>query len=444
MTLGHGPYSYDLLAVIEKEKECQMKTFIRLLTLLVLSINLSGCQEGVPSTDQQQVSDQAEQEQATEVEQPLESEQRVSFFGVGDNLIHTQLYQDALQEDGSYDFSPLYQQMTDDIQAADIAFINQESPISGDEFGFSGYPAFNTPADMRYSLIQAGFDVVAGANNHTMDNGGQGVENTLDLWDEVSDDILFTGVFESAADREDFPILEENGVKIALLSYTYGTNGLALDEDYRTNIIDEELIRHDVARAQEVSDFVLVSMHWGEENTFDLNDQQIYYGQLLADLGVDVVLGGHSHNLQAIEWLEGEEGNQTLVINSLGNFVASPYMDINSLGGAIEFDFVKKNDHLYIDQVQLQPTVIHFNQAFAGDYAGRQNFVVYKLEDYSPELASQNGMALSLPFYYQTVASVIDEEFLSVDFLSQLKTMEENDGYDPSTATQEPEEEWAA
>lgn len=396
------------------------------LTFFLVACQSSGDSEGqasppIQSQSQSQAQDLAQPSKESVETEEEEEEKRISFYGVGDNLIHSQIFNQAALGDGHFDFTPIYQHVEDEIQAADLALINQESPISGDEIPFSGYPMFNTPEDMRHSLIQVGFDIVIGANNHTMDNGSYGAQNTIDLWEQVADDILFTGVFDSQKDRDDIVVVEEDGLEIAVLSYTYGTNGLPLDEPYRTNLIDEDLIRQDVKRAKAASDFVMVSMHWGDENTFNLNDQQVYYSQLLADLEVDVVVGGHSHNLQPIEWLEGQQGNETLVIYSLGNFIASPYLDINSLGGAIRFDFVKEGSDLYIDQVQFQPTVIHFENG----PQGRHHFQIYNIEDYTTDLASRHGMGLGLPFFYQTVDQVIDDEFLSDEFLTNLDIIED-------------------
>ncbi|MDO5457688.1 MAG: CapA family protein [Atopococcus tabaci] len=389
----------------------------KITILLSMMIFLSACSlESNSSSTDDEINSPAES-QTEKVEEKADENRVVSFYGVGDNLIHSYIYEEALTEDGSYDFTPMYENLQGEIQEADLAYINQETLIGGDELGFSGYPTFNTPEDMRQSLVDTGFDLVSGSNNHTMDRGGAAAQHSLDLWKEYEDEILFTGIFESQEDRDDFPVFEKNGMTFSFLTYTYGTNGIPLDQPYRTNLIDEELIKADVERAQEMSDFVVVAMHWGNENTYELNVDQTHYSQLLADLEVDVVVGTHSHNLQPVEWVRGQNGNETLVTYSLGNFIASPYMDMNSFGGAIQFDFIQENEDYYIDNVVLQPIVIHYDNTTGT----RANFKLYNLQDYPEELAVLHGHGLDHSYFYTTVDQVIDDGFLSAPVLEGIE-----------------------
>src|SRR5699024_10343000 len=136
------------------------------------------------------------------------------------------------------------------------------------------------------------------------------------------DDMIFTGSFLSQEDRDTVRTIERNGVVFSFLAYTYGTNGIMPDTDWRVAYFDEEKILEDVARAKEISDVLIVSAHWVDENTPVVNEFQQYYAQLFADLEVDVVIGTHPHIIQPIEWLTGENGNEMLVAYSLGNLVA--------------------------------------------------------------------------------------------------------------------------
>lgn len=394
-----------------------MRKKINIVLLLGMIFFLSACSLESNSVSLDKENSPAAENQQEETEEMTDENRVVSFYGVGDNLIHSYVYEDALTEDGSYDFTPHYSNLQGEIQNADIAYINQETLIGGDELGFSGYPTFNTPEDMRQSLVDTGFNLVSGSNNHTMDRGGAAAQYSLDLWKEYEEEIIFTGIFESQEDRDNFPVFEKNGLTFSFLTYTYGTNGIPLDVPYRTNLIDEELIRSDVERAREMSDFVIVAMHWGEENTYELNTDQTYYSQLLADLGVDVVVGTHSHNLQPVEWVTGKDGNETLVTYSLGNFIASPYMDMNSFGGAIQFDFVHEGDDHYIDNVVLQPIVIHYDNTTGT----RANFKLYNLQDYPEEIAPLHGHGLDHSYFYTVVDQVIDDQFLSEPVLEGIE-----------------------
>lgn len=345
-------------------------------------------------------------------------EVRVSFYGAGDNLIHPTVYNDALQADGSYDFAPMYRNIEADVKAADIAYINQESLIGGDELGISGYPVFNTPSDMIPSLVDVGFNLVTSSNNHTLDKGTTGVMNTVKLWREYEDEITFTGAFESQEHRDTIPVIERNGLKFSILTYTYSTNGVTPEYPYLVNYFDPELIRSDVARAQELSDFVMVAAHWGDEDTHEPNAFQLEYAQLFADLGVDVVLGTHSHTIQPMEWVEGADGHQTLVMYSTGNFLSGQIWDQNVLGSTYGFEFVKKGDEKYIDNVYVEPIVTHYNFAVPGDINTRVNFEIIKLKDYTPQLEAEHGLytnpaeTVTKAYFDELVNQVYDQEFL--------------------------------
>ena len=342
----------------------------------------------------------------------------VSFYGLGDNLIHQQINEYAQVDEQTYDFKPIYSHISDRISEADLAFINQESIIGGNELGFSGYPAFNTPSDMAKDLVDLDFDIVTGSNNHSLDKGTIGIQNTLQYWEPYADDLLFTGVFDSQEQRDTIPVIEKNGMTFSVLTYTYGTNGIAPDYSYQLNYFDPELITADVERAQELSDFVMVSAHWGDEHVFEPNEMQYDYAQLFADLDVDVVVGNHSHTIQPIEWVTGEEGNETLVIYSLGNAIASTLSDRNLLGGSVQFDFVEEDQDFYIENVQFKPQVIHYEEDIPGDIDSRTNFKIYPLEDYPEDKAAQHALdgvednLISVEHFQQTVDEVIDAEFL--------------------------------
>ena len=347
----------------------------------------------------------------------VEPEKRVSFYGVGDNLIHSSIYQHAHVGDGVYDFKPIYKNIAADIQGADLAYINQETVLGGDDRGFSGYPAFNTPSDMAGNLVELGFDIVNGSNNHTLDIGTTGLLNSLAYWSEYEDEVLFTGAFESQQHRDAIPVVEHDGITFSVLTYTYGTNGIPPDTPYRLNYFDADLISDDVARAKELSDFVVVAAHWGDEHAFYPNQMQLDYAQLFADLEVDVVLGSHSHTIQPIEWVTGESGYETLVIYSFGNLIAASVSDVNLLGGAVSFDFVKDEEMQAIENISFDPFVIHYEAATPGKITTRTNFEVIKLRDYTPELEQRHalngheGNVISAQIYQEKVNEVIAEEF---------------------------------
>jgi len=372
-----------------------------LLMYSLFSLSLTSCHLFSPSETENTETPDKSTEDVEEIASPEQepdpipeedAKNTVSFYALGDNLIHQQIFEYAQTDDQAYDFKPIYHLLSEQIANADLAFINQESIIGGDALGFSGYPAFNTPSDMTENLVDLGFDIVNGSNNHTLDKGTTGVQNTLNYWEPYSENVLFTGVFASQEDRDTIQIVEKNGLKFAVLAYTYGTNGLVPDESYQLNYFDPDLITQDVARAQELSDFVIVSAHWGDEHAFEPNQMQYDYAQLFADLDVDVVVGNHSHTIQPIEWVTGADGNETLIIYSLGNALASTISDRNLLGGSIQFDFVAEDEELSIENVSFNPHVIHYEEAIRGDILSRTNFEIYPLADYPEEKAAQHAL----------------------------------------------------
>ncbi|WP_396326689.1 CapA family protein [Jeotgalibaca sp. MA1X17-3] len=212
--------------------------------------------------------------------------------------------------------------------------------------------------------------------------------------------------------------MEKNGVTFSFLAYTYGTNGLLPDTDWRVAYFDEEKIRQDVARAKEISDVVIVSAHWGDEDTPVVNDFQKSYAQLFADLEVDVVIGTHPHHIQPIEWLTGENGNEMLVVYSLGNFLANALADINTLGGMITFDFVVDEEGTSVENIKFKPTISHFTEYKTGMEIPTKDFKIYMLDEYTDELASEHGLnrfddiEIKPEHYQKLVDDIIAPEFL--------------------------------
>ncbi|WP_319466304.1 CapA family protein [uncultured Trichococcus sp.] len=360
-----------------------------LVTSLAI-MGLWGCTDE-PDTVSEVVSLDAASEQNDAVFEN-EEEKIISFIGVGDNLIHDSIFRDAELADGIYDFKFIYENVAEDIEDADIAFLNQETISAGDDYPYSGYPAFNTPPEIAQDMNDLGFDLVNGATNHALDYDYPGALNSLSVWNE-QEDVVYTGIYESQADRDTIRTIEREDVTFAFLAYTYGTNGIQPDTSYRVAYFDEEQIRQDVAKAKNVSDVVIVSAHWGDENTQEVNEMQRSYAQLFADLEVDVVIGTHPHILQPIEWVTGENQNKTLVVYSLGNFIAHSLTDYNTLGGMVTFDFiVADDDTATIENVQFVPTVSHYVADPGNVEYSRRDFKIYKLENYSGKIASEHGL----------------------------------------------------
>ncbi len=366
---------------------------MRRLSLILLCGLLAGCSSTTKPQAPTPDSDPVIKE-----EEPISQDTIVHFSGVGDNLIHEAVYQDADRlagemNDGLYDFTPMMEDVRSEIEASDLAFINQETILGGDDLGLSGYPTFNSPECLADQLPEFGFNMVNHATNHALDKWEVGVNNAIALWRE-HEDVVMAGIYDSWEDRQSIRVIEKNGIRFAFLAYVYGTNGIESYADYAIPYFDETLITQEVNAAKAVSDVVIVSAHWGNENQFEPNEFQLQYAQLFADLGVDVVIGTHPHVIQPVTWVTGSSGNNTLVVYSLGNFLGGMLDMYNNLSGMISFDFVKKadSDKITIENVKWIPLVIHYEGDAADIMNTRTNFKVIQLKHYSEEMAASHAL----------------------------------------------------
>ena len=281
-----------------------------------------------------------------------------------------------------------------EVQAADIAIVNQEVIIGGEELGVSGYPSFNAPYEVADALADTGFDVILHGTNHAMDQGKKGITNCLSNWEKKYPDIKILGINKSQDAQDTITVLEKNGIKIAVLNYTYGLNGIALPSDmpYAVNLLDEEKVKADIASAKEQSDFVIVCPHWGTEYSLQPDSMQKKWTKIFAESGADLVLGTHPHVIEPIEWVEDETtGHQMLVYYSLGNFVnwtssSGDGIANRMVGGMAEitvgFDEAGKG---FIVDYGVNALVTQVEQGHGG-------VTTYFLRDYTDEMAGKNAI----------------------------------------------------
>ena len=255
---------------------------------------------------------------------PKVEEHELSLIMVGDCLIHGAIYADAKQSDGSYNFYKMIELIKPIIKEYDLAFYNQESTLGGTEIGLSSYPRFNAPKEVGDAFLDAGFNLVSLANNHSLDMGEKGILSSLRYWREKEEQngVITAGSYSSFEERDRVLIGEKNGITYALLSYTTTTNGLnrPKGKEYLVNVFDEEQVKNDVERLRDKVDLLMVSMHWGEEYTHNPVEEEKEIAEYLASLNVDIVIGHHPHVIQPVDFI-----GKTMVIYSLGNFIASQY-----------------------------------------------------------------------------------------------------------------------
>ncbi len=284
-----------------------------------------------------------------EVKKPQDMEAKI--FMVGDSLIHSSVYEDAKQSDGSYDFKPMLEAIKPISSKYDLAYFNQETILGGKEMGLSNYPRFNSPTEVGDAFIDAGFNLVSLATNHTMDKGEKGVINSVNYWKTKKDSVVYSGQWISAEEREAeiSQIYVKNGIKYAFISYTTENNGLSTPygKDYLNNEYSDEKAAHDIALVRDKADFVIVAMHWGTEYSFKVNNRQVQIANYLSSLGVDLIIGAHPHVIETVEYINDQK---TFVVYSLGNFISDQNDVDNFTGLAFE---VTLHKHVDIDDTVI-------------------------------------------------------------------------------------------
>lgn len=319
---------------------------------------------------------------------------KVSLVMVGDILLHTPVAESGMQEDGSYNFDALFANVKDEITAADLALVNQEVIIGGEELGISGYPSFNAPYELGDALVTAGFDVVLHATNHTLDQGKWGVKNCLSFWKNNYPKMAILGINESQKMQDNqIYVYEQDGIRIAILNYTYGTNGIALPSDmpYAVNLLEEEKVAADIEKAGEQADFIIVCPHWGTEYQLAPSAEQERWTKIFLENGVDLVIGTHPHVIEPVEWVSDDNGNEMLVYYSLGNFVnwtssSGEGIANRMVGGMAEITIgMDESGDAFIVDYGVEPLVCHLTE-------GTNGVTTYLLSDYTEEMAEENAI----------------------------------------------------
>lgn len=265
-------------------------------------------------------------------EQPEEKDQvktyETSLVMVGDALVHASLYNDAY-ENKTYNFKKYLTYIKDYVSDFDLAYYNQETILGGTSIGLSTYPSFNSPQELGDAMIDAGFNLVSLATNHTLDRGQKAVKLSREYWNK-QENVQAVGSYTSKEEKQtiESKVLESNGITYAMLNYTYGTNGIPVPsgKSYLVNLWDDtnnyegykKQVEKDIKNLRNQVDILIVAMHWGREYTFEPTALEKKTAAYLASLDVDIIIGTHPHVIQPVEFID-----DTLVFYSLGNFISA-------------------------------------------------------------------------------------------------------------------------
>ncbi len=252
---------------------------------------------------------------------------RATLLFVGDAMQHQDQIDRARELGGgnSYNYDECFTLISPTVKEADYAVVNLEVPLGGGKGGYTGFPCFSAPDSFAEALKEAGFDLFLTANNHTLDRSDDGLRRTLHVLDSLKVD--HTGTFYDQSQRSQLvPLIKNvNGIRIAFLNYTYGTNGLTAKKGAEVALIDKKKMADEIALARKKgAELVVVCIHWGVEYVLHENAAQRDVAQFLVDQGVDMVIGGHPHVIQPMKVVRSDKhGKDCLVVYSLGNFISN-------------------------------------------------------------------------------------------------------------------------
>ena len=330
----------------KKKKKLKKKVRVTITLIFIISLALIGGgiylqNKEFKKKDNEKKNTEVKKEEPKEEKKEEPKEYRASIVMVGDALIHWGVYNDAKQSDGSYNFKPMLESIKPISSKYDLAYYNQETILGGASLGYSSYPMFNSPQEVGDAFIDAGFNMVSLATNHTMDKGEKGVLNSVDYW-KKQEYVAASGQWSSEEERTSSvaKVYEVNNIKYAFISYTIWNNGLPTPKgkSYLSSEYSEEKAKRDIESVRDKVDFVIVAMHWGTEYSFKVDATQTKIANYLSDLGVDLIIGAHPHVIQTVEYIND---GKTFVVYSLGNFI-SDQNDIDNFTGLMMEASLKK------------------------------------------------------------------------------------------------------
>ncbi len=351
-----------------KQKLNFKKLFCAILLIFILVLIASNVTKAPTQFVSQKTSNEPVASQTEEKGQDI----TIKMSVIGDIMCHGPNYKDAYDATTkTYDFSTFFPQIKSYITDADIAIGNLETTFAGGNKAYSGYPTFNSPPELATNISEIGIDVLTTSNNHSLDTGYNGLVNTIDTLDQLG--ISHTGTFKSEEDQNKILIKDVNGIKIAFLSYTYGTNGIAIPKgkEYCINLIDKDLIKSQLDSAKALNpDVICVSMHWGIEYKIKQNSEQEELADFLFKNGADIILGSHPHVLEPMEkrtiTMEDGTTKDGFVIYSLGNFMSAQKDKYTKDSIILDLQITKHSDgNITIDSYDYVPIYMQDNGANA-------------------------------------------------------------------------------
>ncbi len=366
-----------------------MKKVICILLSVILLSSVAGCKD-IGNTKPVGGDAETTTKVTTTTQPPVQKDSIVHTVCAGDNLIHSSIYNQAQQRAGGkgYNFDFAYQNISKLVNGCDLGILNQESPVCNDVFEPSSYPSFNSPTQLGDKMISMGFNAFSHSNNHILDKGEKGLIATLDYW--KSRNMLAYGAYRNQEDVDTVKTKTINGIKFSFVGFTEHTNGIKLSANAEAKIIytsDTEKMKDMIEKAKAVSDCVVVSVHWGNENSNIIADRQKTLAKQFADWGANLIIGTHPHVVQSMEYIDKPDGSKAFVAYSLGNFISAQSVPNNLIGIVLDCDIVKsgKTGQISIENVKAKPVITHYDYGF-------KNLTAYTYPQYNDTLAQKHGV----------------------------------------------------
>lgn len=308
----------------------------------------------------------------------------------GDILYHDILYTSAKKADGTYDFAPYFKYVKEYITAADLAIGDYEGTVS-DKFPLAGYPLFNAPVETIQMMKETGYDVADLAHNHILDSHLSGALNTKKLFNDLGMDTV--GIYTKNRQKDGILVKEVNGIKIAILAYAYGYNGmesLLTKEEYQNHLadLDPKQIKKDIKEAEQLADVTIVMPQMGVEYALEPTQEQVDLYHKMIDWGADVIFGGHPHVIEPSEVVT-KDGERKFIIYSMGNFISNQSFETlgnvwTERGLLMDVTFEKKGQKTKIKAVKAHPTMVWSwpKDTYAPEGYQHKDYRVMLLEDF--------------------------------------------------------------
>ena len=351
-------------------KQWNNPTFIVvLLASVAVSMMLTLLVEGARGISLSSSDSSAAHQQSNSQEKNAESEQETSarIMANGDLLYHDIIYISAKKTDGTYDFHENFEYVKPWLKQADLVIGDFEGTVNKDHY-FAGYPLFNAPGEVMDAIKDAGYQVLDLAHNHILDSQIEGVVSTADSIEKAG--MTPVGVYtHESRDKAPLLIKEVNGIKVAILAYSYGFNGIEQSisqEDYNRYLsdLDEDKMKAEIERAEKEADITIIMPQMGVEYQIEPTEEQKKLYHKMIDWGADIIFGGHPHVVEPAETVE-KEGDKKLIIYSMGNFISNQRIETmqdvenakwTERGVLMDVTIKKKSGKTTIETAQAHPS----------------------------------------------------------------------------------------